>query len=851
MRRVRSSVVQPGVRLSSVVRSRGLVAAGAALLCLVLPPAASAQDCPNAAIRAAQGSVVEALPDCMALEMVSPAAKYVQSALRPNVSVDGERVSFVSRGGLGDTSGVVGLLFGDRYVASRGSSGWSTQGMSPPAVEDGNLIYTYGQPDFPSRSMSPDFSRWVTFAATSQQRDDGIARFFRGGLDGSFSVLSPLLVPVDGLHTSSNLTNAVLQAVSADHERAYFAAGDLSTAYLAGDPSPLGTGGNKNVYVAQLDGGGEPSLELLARDGGGTVWGGRCGARVGGVVQAGTGTNGRDQGAVSADGGRVLFMTRPGQSGAGVCNSSVNRLRIMERVEGAGGPQIEGLFASECVRAAPACSTADGDDLFQGASVDGTKVYFTSTRQLADSDLDVGNPASPCSGLFGVPGCDLYLYDSERPAGDRLVQVSAGDAGSPTPGDGAGVLDGIAAISADGSHAYFVASGVLTNEPNSQGASAVAGQRNLYSFTYDDANPDGRIAFVGVVNAADPQLVGAPGTFKGNAWPVPVKTDDGGVGDGRVLVFQSAASLTADDTDGGRRDYFRYDSVSGDLERLSRAAPGGSDNGAFDVATVNVQNPSEVGTAYSEFGRWVSDDADTLAFTTAEGLVAADTDGTTDTYVVRGGVPYLLPGTRDTGFIDFFPTVSRDGRTVAFSAFEPLLGADGDTVSDIYVARVDGGFEEQLEPVCDPLADECRGTGAAALDATSNTSAGGGNASPGGRGRVSLAVLSAQRRKALAVGRPVTLAVKVSGPGQIRVNGTASIAGKRKRVIVASAEADRAERLRIPVRLTASGRAALRNRGRLAVRLTVGFSDAARPAARTLRLAWPEKRPVNTRGPRR
>ena len=853
MRRVRSrSLLQP-VSLLSV----GPVCLAGVLAALGLTAApAVAQDCPNAAIRAQQGPVVEALPDCMALEMVSPPQKYVQNAFSPSISIDGERVSFVSRGAMGDTTGVVGLLTGDLYIASRGAAGWSTDGVSPPAVADGNLVYTYDGPNLPVRSLTPDFSRWVTFAATQGQYVDGVARYFQDGLDGSFSPVSPLLVPVDGSHAgmpNSNVASNMLQAVSGDHERVYFAPGDRSTAFLAGDPSPDPTvfGGDPNVYVAEHDEAGEPSISLLARDGTGTVWGARCGSRVGGVVRGtGSATNGRDQGAVSQGGDRVYFSTRPAQSGSGACDTFANSLRIMRRVETPSGLEISELFASECDRVAPACSAVDGSDLYQGASVDGTKVYFTSTRQLADSDLDAGFAGLGCSTFFGSPGCDLYLYDSQRPAGDRLMQVSAGDAGSPTPGDGAGVLDGIAAVSADGSHAYFVAQGVLTSEPNSQGQTAGAFQSNLYSFTYDEANPDGRIAFIGAVGGFE-NLTGAVGTFKGVAWPVPVRSDSasGGAGDGHVLVFQSSASLTADDTDGGRRDLFRYDSETGELVRLSRAAPGGSDNGAFDIDSMAVVNPARVGTSYGEFGRWTSDDGQTVALTTAEALIASDTNGTVDTYVVRDEVPYLLPGTRASSFGgEIAPAVSTDGNVIAYTSVAALLGSDGDTVTDIYAARVDGGFEEQSVMACDPLGGDCQGPGANTLDGTSKTDSGGGNASPGGRGRIALAGLSAAQRRALAAGRRTRLRVRVTGSGEVRVVGVASISRRWRRVIAPSLRAVDAGMVEVPIRLTARGRAALRNKRKLTIRLTVRFSNAKRPVTRVVSLERPAK---SNRGGRR
>jgi hypothetical protein len=59
-------------------------------------------NCPNAAIRAEQGIVALQLPDCMALEQVSPVVKHNQHARLPSVSANGERVLFNSQATIGD-----------------------------------------------------------------------------------------------------------------------------------------------------------------------------------------------------------------------------------------------------------------------------------------------------------------------------------------------------------------------------------------------------------------------------------------------------------------------------------------------------------------------------------------------------------------------------------------------------------------------------------------------------------------------------------------------------------------------------------------------------------------------------
>src|ERR1044072_23246 len=720
---------------------------------------ASADACPNEAIRAAQkssflpdGSIH--LPDCMALEMVSTPKKENQYATIPEVSADGERSRYASGGALGDTPNFLSAFF-NRYVASRGDSGWATVAATPVDSEMG-----LGNGSI----FSPDFSSWFHFASTSPQASLGIGRIYRSGIDHRFEPLSPLLVAIDGgTHFRENLTGATLGGASADHSHFYFQpggnGGDFRMAYLPGDPEPTGPDAISNSYVALLDSSGEPSLELLARDAEGKAWGGNCGAYLGATGQLSE----RNQGAVSADGSRTYITARPSQPASGPCNGAAHKLRILKRLETSDGPWITPITTSECDRVAPACDTIDGDDIYQGASVDGTKLYFTTNRQLADSDLDTGTGC----GFDPSQGCDLYLYDSTRPAGQRLTQVSAGDSSAPTPGggaaggrqipaistdaapapsaparpagqrltqvsagdssaptpgDGAAVGGQIPAISTDGSHVYFIAEGGLTPAQNPEGDQAQAGQRNLYHHQRDEAHPDGRTAFIGTVSSGD-QLVGP--TFRERAYPVPATARDASgneIGaDGHILHFQTEASLTADDTDGGFLDVYRYDADTEELERVSRAAPGGQDNGALDVVdrfepVIGLVRPNEFsGPDYAEMGRWASEDGETVVFKTEEGLVPEDQNGFMDSYLLRGGQLYRLPGTSDqfdpavsAAALDDRPFLPHDGSAVAFTPRRLLLPSDGASAIEVYALRVEGGYPIEPDPkIC--LGEECQG----------------------------------------------------------------------------------------------------------------------------------------------
>jgi len=484
-----------------------------ALLCLAaLAPAAKAE-CPNEAIRAEQGAEVQALPDCMALEMASPPKKFNQYARYPHVSENGERVRYESIAALAETPNLL-KADGDPYVATRGPNGWTSAPTTPPVA---GMIIGWS-PSAAANGFSPDFSHWFQIAATKEQALRGKSQAFRAGLGGLFEPISPLLVPLAGSVSNEDLPqlveNARFQGASADLTQLYFQIGKPalgSAAYLPGDPIPSGSGAMQNTYVAKLDASGQPSLELLARDAAGKAWGGNCGARLGTDISEKGGESIRSQGALSADGTRALISTRPSQPATGNCEASANKLRILERVEASNGTFIAPLFSSECNRAAPACSSADGDDLFQGASLDQSKAFFMANRQLANSDLD--GDGEECSNEGAVAGCDLYLYEPSRPAGQRLTQASAGEdvAGQHQAGREARAFNGTVAISGDGSHAYFAAQSVLTERPNPEGATpapAATGSGTLSAATGSGTFTQGSKVVTGVSTSSGAFAVG-------------------------------------------------------------------------------------------------------------------------------------------------------------------------------------------------------------------------------------------------------------------------------------------------------------------------------------------------------
>lgn len=851
-------------------RSRAWIAAPLAALAICSAPAAASATCPNEAIREAQVSTglpagTTYLPDCMALEMVSPPVKRQQNAFSATFSADGQRVKFRSAATLAETPGLQNLI--DSYVATRTTSGWEVASTSPPAS---SAIAGGTSEKGGPYAFAADLGHWDLLGATQAQLEAGSGQVFQGGLDGSFSALSPLLVPIDdsgATRLNFDTAGALSSASSADLSTTVFAPKLPSSRYFALDPAvddsegELGT--DQNTYLAFRDAGGEASLQLLARDKEGDVYGGHCGAHLGGG-RSSLGAGLINQGAIAADGQRIYFSTRPAQpslgpcgaqgfakttagsstlsglfsakghgslstgsaevtgliveqgffqpgqeitgtdiptgttivavgpggltlsaaavssasvalgassfaagqsisgagipvgttilstgaltaagttatlsaaatethttenGGAGIPVSALYPLRILRRIATAAGPEIAPLIAGE----GAAEWAQPGSDFYQGASVDGSKVYFTSSRPLTAADRDA--TAQECSaGLGGSKGCDLYLYDFSKPLSERLIDVSAGTTGDPTPGEGADVLSSITAVSGDGTRVYFVAQGKLTNAKNPENAEAIVGQPNLYTYDADT----GTLSFIGTLSPEDKgSLWGVEQSFVGGAYAVPLIGPGEAVGgDGHILVFDTHASLTAEDTDGGYSDVYRYDADTGKLTLISKAAPGGSESPPADVEV--GPNGSAPNANPFEEGRWVSEDGDTIAFATAEPLAPGDLDGAANPYLWKEGQIARLPST----YVAALPSVSPAGNEVGFTTEDQLLPQDGDTAPDVYVARVDGGFPQAAAAIpCSPLSEgSCRPPGEASVASVpaSSSFSGPGNVKPAARCR--------------------------------------------------------------------------------------------------------------------
>jgi hypothetical protein len=308
---------------------------------------------------------------------------------------------------------------------------------------------------------------------------------------------------------------------------------------------------------------------------------------------------------------------------------------------------------------------------YSGASVDGSKVFFTSKAELTE-DAYTG-PAGE--------GSNLYQYE---PATSTLTDLTAAD----MTGAGADV-QGVAQISEDGSYIYFVADGDLAGE-------AQEGQPNLYVI-HDAGEP----AFITTLGGEDNEVWGtSPETNLASVSP-----------NGQWLAFLSkadlvskAAGLTGYDNDAARegecqaeiiitrqqenghcQEAYLYDAASGRLVCASC-----NPTGARPVGSANL--------GVSRYGLYrprVLTDAGTLFFASYDKLVPG-ADGLQNVYEYEEGHVEAISDVSG-GYPSFLLDTSASGGDVFFASEDRLLPEDPGSDIVVWDARVDGGF-----PVANP-----------------------------------------------------------------------------------------------------------------------------------------------------
>jgi hypothetical protein len=732
-----------------------LVALVTALLMLGSASSAWAADgCANAVLRTQNNST--RLPDCRAYEMVSPPYKN-GFTIRPQNFSDEGAVSFTSLGGVFAGNGL-GVVFNE-YVAKRSGAGWATVAPAPSAAE-------YDSISLPAvEALSPDLgtSLWVT-RPRGATGDIPLSYYLRGP-DGSMTRVGPVAVP--GLNAS-----AFTQAASADLSHIVFAHGSTgsASAQLAALYEHVGTGNNGFARPVSVDNSGHQVAAEACPAPGRTM---------------------------SVDGRVIVFMSS--------CEGINGVRQVWARV---GGSATVAVSGSECTRSvsdpAGACNDVKPATA-AGMAVDGSRVFFTTDQQLVNGDTDASRDLYACE----IPGGAPAPVGAATNPCSALIKVSEGLGVSSSAR-----VQGVAAVSDDGSRAYFIAQGVLAENLGTNDAAAVDGQDNLYLWTKDAVHPTGQITFV-TTGGAEGQTTT----------------------DGRYLVFATVSKLVnagpGADTDDAA-DLYRYDAVTKTMVRLSTSVSGGGGNTLGSDAKLNVF-ASEIDGAVQNSGNRKSvtamtADGSTVVFETDEALSAEDVDGVADVYAWHddGRVSLISDGVGGGRL----PWITPSGRDIYFFTNARLTALDGDVNGDIYDARVGGGFDLTQPAPC--IGDDCQG-----LPALAPALHGGASDRPGDRGDeavvpgFSLVAVSAAQRKRLAATGKVTLAIKANTPGTVRVTATVaglSGVGSARRAVTGPGT------VRVALTLSKKARARLAARGRLEVRLVVSHSQVALERSVTLRL---------------
>ena len=678
-------------------------------------PAQAAEACPNEALRAESRLNPEThlplsihLPDCRAYEVVSPPYKEgypVAETLA--LSEDGRSLIGASLGTFAGTEAGEGVVPPIVYDFTRMGSGWVASPLEPAPARFPVDLFKGG---------STNLARTLWGLGEPSQSVHELTFYLREP-DGSFVRIGPYVPSMPGppagyyYHPETELGGSpAYRGASSDLSRVLFT---LKVPASLAEQSFLWPGDTTSGYLAsslyEYVGTGKSQPELVGvKNDGGVI--SDCGTLLGGEHD--------EYNAVSVGGGTVFFTALAGgcknySTGAPVSGPAANELYA--RRDGSETVAISEPTPTQCT----ACLTSirRGAE-FQGASADGSKVLFVTEQEL----------------FVGDTTTNLYEYDFNNPEGEKIERVSTGSA-KPE-------VQGVARVSQDGSHVYFVARGVLTTEPDpslpASHREAVAGADNLYVFERDASHPAGHVRFIsrlcsengksGVVAEA-----GCHGSDEAD-WQAgdtrPVQTTP----DGRFLVFESAGDLTADDTSTVSQ-VFEYDAQEEQLVRISvgQMVPGGYEckadgkieagyncdgNTEVNAAEIPIQDyeTQDLPTA-AESNLALSSDGSYVFFTSHDALTpqvgraVEESEHAKNVYEyhgdvdesggsIAGGNVYLISDGRDVspGGQHLLGT-SASGDDVFFDSGDPLVAQETDTQINVYDARVDGGFPAPMPPV--------------------------------------------------------------------------------------------------------------------------------------------------------
>jgi hypothetical protein len=392
--------------------------------------------------------------------------------------------------------------------------------------------------------------------------------------------------------------------------------------------------------------------------------------------------------AVSADGSRVVFSAtrivpgKPGNSG------EVGATGVFVRE---GGTVTHDVSASET-------SVPDERAIYQGATPDGSHVYFVANAGLTPETSSTG--------------ADLYEYDFSKPEGERLTDLSVDhDSGGASVGgevraSGVGAL---VAVSDDGTHVFYIARGqIVAGEGKTFSQNKADNTFSLYE--YDAATE--KVRYVASIGGSNREELEAVTLGASALWTSRVTAD------GRYLLFESSQSPTPYRSHGYPEVYL-YDGAAPPSEALvcvscrqDGGPPAGSIAAAFrqgKLAKGGGQNE-----LYAPQSLVMHGGQPRVFFTSLDRLAAGAREGEQNLYEWAHGQVFRIatesPGQAtvagNVSGATYFAGASEGGTDLYFFDAEALNWENREGRYGAWDARVGGGFPEPL-----PAPEACRATG--------------------------------------------------------------------------------------------------------------------------------------------
>jgi hypothetical protein len=388
-----------------------------------------------------------------------------------------------------------------------------------------------------------------------------------------------------------------------------------------------------------------------------------------------------------------------------------------------GGALTHEVSASECTTACGSPQTSP--DAFLSATPSGRVAFFVSCAKLTDEShaADCESPLQRGSGGGGrgVGGSQLYRWAEDAAPGHHLIDLSV----DREPADGTSSFRWLIGHSDDGETAYFAAAGqIVAGEPSGPG-------EKLYRWRFNDGAPT--VDYLGPYQSLESRGTGGQG-YRGDESDM----NSGGQrrqvsADGRYLMLYSELRLNrAADADADA-DIYRWDEAGG-WACISCQRPGAPSGGDVDISDVLLVHDEALPSVIASVEQTIhmSADGQRIFFGTPDALLPEDTNGEAgcpldasiskyagdtysceDVYEWHDGTLSLVSSGTATDPARLIGADS-SGENVFFYTRQRLVGWDKDDGTDIYDARIGGGFPEPpaQPPICE--GESCRGAGSAA-----------------------------------------------------------------------------------------------------------------------------------------